>query len=122
MSDIAQDVCGSKTEVFLASYVIQQLGTGRCEDRVKTEMINERVGIHKNGYVLRDVGKRHYKSSMESRAIRSINSGSLPAMSPAVAQTRSTAVWISHGVCKVTRTWSCSLRGKGWVGLSTPFS
>src|SRR5438105_1092743 len=122
MSDIAQDVCGSKTEVFLASDVVQELGTGRCEDRMKTEMINKGIGVHKNGHVLRDVGKRHYKSSIGSRATRSISSRSLLAMSPAVAHTRSTAVWISAGVCRVTRTWSCSLRGTGWVGLSTPFS
>src|ERR1700732_2673524 len=98
MSDIAQNACGTKTDEFLASDVIQELGAGRCEGRVKTEMINERVSIHKNGHVLRDVDNRHYKSSIGSSANRSISSGSLLPMSPAVARTRSTAVWISAGV------------------------
>src|SRR6267142_5863989 len=95
---------------------LEQMAAGRSQDWIRRRVVNEGVGIEKNGIAGLQVGEDHCPSSRSNsgeRASRRSSSGSpfQPRM-PAVSWTQ----FVFSAT--VTETFSCSGNGNGSLSLS----
>src|SRR5262245_44921033 len=102
---------------------LQQVGARRSPNRMGLKVIGQRVGIDEHRLAGHEVGEGHGssggggKSSSESVAKRSASSA-LPFQPQRPYVSRTQLVFGAMVIC----TRSCSFKGNGWAGLSTPFS
>src|SRR5713226_5318962 len=120
MGYVGQAVRGGEALDFLVLDPFQQRRAGSAVFGVVGEVVNERVGVHEDRIPCLQISEGHGDSKIP-------NSGS-PTMRSSVST--SPVHGIIPAVCLarlmvgriVTMTFSCSRRGSGSLGLSTPFS
>jgi serine/threonine protein kinase/Tfp pilus assembly protein PilF len=121
---VADRTGGCNPKNLAARNSFKQLLARPLERGMRSEMIDERVGIDEHAGAGRDICERHGDSQMlnsGSSATRSIVSASpFQPNKPALARTRLTRHSASSQT--VTCTFSCSASGSGRSSLSTPFS
>src|SRR5947209_19799825 len=117
---VGQTVRGREALDLLSLDPFNQGSAGSAVPGMVGEVVIERVGIHKDGVARRKVREGHGDSRIPNSGSRTIRSN----VSASPAQGTIPAVCLAKLMAgsKVTRTFSCSIRGSGWAGLSTPSS
>ena len=98
---------------------LDQLRARETENRVRSEVIDQRISVQEDRLPGRQIGQLHGNSSNSSASamIRSnVSASPFQPIMPAVCSARLGPCWT------VTRTFSCSASGNGRSSLSIPFS